>query len=203
MFVVFELLCWDHAGFFPGVVLADLFQRQQFIDRAGRVLRHILLRQHVRLHDTACNDDGAHLFQPPDAHQHGGHGLVTAGDEYAAVKAGGIGLGLHQIDDRIPVRQRVVDPVMALGNPVAHVGRKITCGLTAALIDPLHSLFDEAVQMRRTGMAVSKGTLHHDLGLVQISNLPAHSHPEGIHFRRKPAYFLTFQHALRLFRPAG
>ena len=196
VFVVFELLGGDHTCFFPGVVLADLFQCQQLIDRTGRILRHILLRQHVRFHDAAGHDDGTHLFEPSDAHQHGGHGLVAAGNEHAAVKAGGIGLRLHQIDDRVPVRQRIVDSVMSLGDPVAHVGRKIARGFAAALIDTLHSLLDKAVQMRGTRVAVAEGALHHDLGLVQVFDPPAHSHPERIHLRSKFSYFLTFQHTL-------
>ena len=203
VFVVFELLGGDHTCFFPGVVLADLFQRQQLVDRTGRILCHILLRQHVRFHDTAGDNNGAHLFEPSDAHQHGGHGLVAAGNEHAAVKAGGIGLRLHQIDDRVPVRQRVIDSVMSLGDPVAHVGRKIARGFAAALIDTLHSLLDKAVQMRGTRVAVAEGALHHNLGLVQVFDLPAHSHPERIHLRSKFTYFLTFQHTFRLqlFRP--
>ena len=114
------------------------------------------------------------------AHQHGGHGLIAAGDEHAAVVDACVCLCLHQIHDGVTVGQRVVDAVVALCDTVAHIGRKIACSLAAVGVDCLYSLLHELIQMGAAGVAVAKGALHHDLGLCKVLDLPAHTHFQGV-----------------------
>ena len=189
--VVVQLLVGDHARLFPCVELADLFQRQQVVDGAGGVIDHVLLGQGVGFHHAAGDHDGAHILQAANAHQHGGHGLVAAGDEHAAVVHGGVGLSLHQIHDGVTVGQRVVDAVVALCDAVAHIGCKIACSLAAVGVDCLYSLLHELIQMGAAGVAVAKGALHHDLGLCKVVHLPAHADLQRIVFR------CQFTHCLR------
>ena len=189
--VVVQLLVGDHARLFPCVELADLFQRQQVVDGAGGVVDHVLLGQGVGFHHAAGDHDGAHILQAADAHQHGGHRLVAAGDEHAAVVDAGVGLCLHQIHNGIPVGQGVVDAVVALCNAVAHIGCKVAGGLAAVFVDRLHGLLDELIQMGAAGVAVAKGALHHDLGLCKVVHLPAHADLQRIVFR------CQFTHCLR------
>ena len=191
MLVVVQLLVGDHARLFPCVELADLFQRQQVVDGAGGVIDHVLLGQGVGFHHAAGDHDGAHILQAADAHQHGRHGLVAAGDEHAAVVDAGVGLCLHQIHNGIPVGQGVVDAVVALCNAVAHIGGKVASGLAAVFVDRLHCLPDELIQMGAAGVAVAKGALHHDLGLCKVVHLPAHADLQRIVFR------CQFTHCLR------
>ena len=188
--VVVQLAVGDDAGLFPGVKLADLLQRQQLVDGAGRVVDHILFRQGVSLHDAAGDDDGAHVLQAADAHQHGGHGLVAAGDEHAAVVDAGVGLCFHQIYDGVPVGQRVVDAVMTLCDAIAHIGGKIAGSLAAVLVDRLHGLSDELIQMGAARVAVAEGAFHQDLRLCKILDLPAHPHFQRVVFRCQRADFL-------------
>ena len=189
--VVVQLLVGDHARLFPCVELADLFQRQQVVDGAGGVVDHVLLGQGVGFHHAAGDHDGAHILQAANAHQHGGHGLVAAGDEHAAVVHGGVGLSFHQIHDGVTVGQRVVDAVVALCDAVAHIGCKIACSLAAVGVDCLYSLLHELIQMGAAGVAVAKGALHHDLGLCKVVHLPAHADLQRIVFR------CQFTHCLR------
>ena len=134
----------------------------------------------MSFHDAAGDHDGAHVLQAADAHQHGGHGLVAAGDEHAAVIDAGVGLCLHQIHDGVTVGQRVVDAVMALCDAVAHIGGKVAGSLAAVIVDRLHGLLDELIQMGTAGVAVAEGALHHDLGLGKILDLPAHTHLQRV-----------------------
>ena len=76
--------------------------------------------------------------------------------------------------------QRVVDAVVALCDAVAHIGGEITGSLAAVVVDGLHSLLDELIQMGAAGVAVTKGALHHDLGLCKVIDLPAHTHLQRI-----------------------
>ena len=131
-------------------------------------------------HDAAGDHDGAHLLQAANAHQHGGHGLVAAGDEHAAVVHGGVGLSLHQIHDGVAVGQRVVDTVVALCDAVAHIGCKIACSLAAVGVDCLYSLLHKLIQMGAAGVAVAKGALHQDLGLGKVLDFPAHTHLQRV-----------------------
>ena len=62
MLVIVQLAVRNHAGLLPGIKLADLLQRQQFIDRTGRILHHIFLRQGVCLHDTSRHHNSTHLL---------------------------------------------------------------------------------------------------------------------------------------------
>ena len=188
--VVIQLAVGDDTGLFPCVKLADLLQRQQLVDGAGGVADHILLGQGVGFHHAAGDHDGAHVLQAADAHQHGGHRLVAAGDEHAAVVDAGVGLCLHQIHDGIPVGQGVVDAVVALCNAVAHIGCKVAGGLAAVFVDRLHCLLDELIQMGAAGMAVTKGALHQDLGLGKVIHLPAHTHLQRVIFGCQRADFL-------------
>ena len=189
--VVVQLFVGDDAGLFPCIELADLFQRQQVVDGAGGVIDHVLLGQGVGFHHAAGDHDGAHILQAANAHQHGRHGLVAAGDEHAAVVHGGVGLSFHQIHDGITVGQRVVDAVVALCDAVAHIGCKIACSLAAVGVDCLYSLLHELIQMGAAGVAVAKGALHHDLGLCKVVHLPAHADLQRIVFR------CQFTHCLR------
>ena len=191
MLVVVQLLVGDDARLFPCVELANLFQRQQVVDGAGGVVDHVLLGQGVGFHHAAGDHDGAHILQAANAHQHGGHGLVAAGDEHAAVVHGGVGLSFHQIHDGVTVGQRVVDAVVALCDTVAHIGCKIACSLAAVGVDCLYSLLHELIQMGAAGVAVAKGALHHDLGLCKVIHLPAHADLQRIVFR------CQFTHCLR------
>ena len=190
MLIVVQLAVGDDAGLFPGVKLADLLQRQQLVDGAGRVVDHILFRQGVSLHDAAGDHDGTHVLQAADAHQHSGHGLVAAGDEHAAVVDAGVGLCFHQIHDGVPVGQRVVDAVMTLCDAVAHIGGKIAGSLAAVLVDRLHGLSDELIQMSAARVAVAEGAFHQDLGLGKVLDLPAHPHLQRVVFRCQRADFL-------------
>ena len=190
MLVVVQLAVGDDAGLFPCVKLADLLQRQQLVDGAGGVVDHILLGQGVGFHDAAGDHDGAHVLQAANAHQHGGHGFIAAGDEHAAVVDAGVGLCLHQIYDSIPVGQRVVDAVMTLCDAVAHIGGEVAGSLAAVVVDCLHSLLDELVQMGAAGVAVTKGALHQDLGLGKVLDLPAHTHFQRVIFGCQCADFL-------------
>ena len=178
--VVIQLAVGDDAGLFPCVKLADLLQRQQLVDGTGRVADHILLGQGVGFHDAAGDHDGAHVLQTADAHQHGGHRFVAAGNEHAAVIDAGVGLCLHQIDDGVTVGQRVVDAVMTLCDAVTHIGGKIAGRLAAVIVDRLHGLLDELIQMGAAGVAVAEGALHHDLGFGKILDLPAHTHLQRV-----------------------
>ena len=178
--VVIQLAVGDDAGLFPCVKLADLLQRQQLVDGAGGVVDHILLGQGVGFHHAAGDHDGAHVLQTADAHEHGGHRFVAAGDEHAAIVDAGVCLCLHQIDDGVTVGQRVVDAVMTLCDAVAHIGGKIAGRLAAVIVDRLHGLLDELIQMSAAGMAVAEGALHHDLGLGKVLDLPAHTHLQRV-----------------------
>ena len=188
--VIVQLAVRNHTGLLPGVKLADLLQRQQLIDCAGRIIYHIFLRQSVCLHDTARHHNGTHLLQTADAHQHRRHRLVAACDEHAAVIHTGICLCLHEVHDCIAVCQRVIDSVMALCNAVTHIRGKISCCLSAVLIDGLDCLFRELIQMRASRMAVAIGALHHNLRLCKVFHLPAHSHLQRIIFRCQCSYCL-------------
>ena len=198
--VVVQLLVGNDTGFLPGVKLADLLQRQQVIDGAGGVVDDVLFRQGVGFHHAARHHDGAHLFQTANAHQHGGYGFVTAGNEHAAVIDRGVGLCLHQIHDGVTVGQRVVDAVMPLGDAVAHIGGKVAGGLAAVLIDGLHGLPDELVKMGTAGMAVTEGAFHHDLRLAQVTDRPAHADFQRIVFRCQRADFLRMKFHKRYLR---
>ena len=119
-------------------------------------------------HDAAGDHDGAHVLQAADAHQHGGHGLVAAGDEHTAVIDAGVCLCFHQIHDGVTMGQRVVDAVMTLCDAVAHISGKIAGSLAAVVVDRLHGFLDELIQMGAAGVAVAEGAFHHDLGLGKI-----------------------------------
>ena len=193
MLVVVQLFVGDDAGLFPCIELADLLQRQQVVDGAGRVVHHILFGQSVGFHDAAGDHDGAHILQAADAHQHGRHGFVAAGNEHAAVVYSGVGLCFHQIDDGVAVGQRIVDAVVTLCDAVAHIGGKIACSLAAVGVDSLHGLLHKLIQMGAAGVAVAEGALHHDLRLFQILYLPAHTDLQRVIFRRKLAHCLRTQ----------
>ena len=68
---------------------------------------------------------------------------------------------------------------MTLCNAIAHIGGKVAGRLAAVVVDRLHGLLDELIQMGAAGMAVAEGALHHDLGLGKILDLPAHTHLQG------------------------
>jgi len=108
------------------------------------------------------------------------HRFVAAGNEHAAVIDAGVGLCLHQIDDGVTVGQRVVDAVMTLCDAVTHIGGKIAGRLAAVIVDRLHGLLDELIQMGAAGVAVAEGALHHDLGFGKILDLPAHTHLQRV-----------------------
>ena len=188
--VVVQLAVGDDAGLFPCVKLADLLQRQQLVDGAGGVVDHIFFRQGVGFHHAAGDHDGAHVLQTTDAHQHGGHGLVAAGDEHAAVIDAGVCLCFHQIHDGVTMGQRVVDAVMTLCDAVAHISGKIAGSLAAVVVDRLHGFLDELIQMGAAGVAVAEGAFHHDLGLGKILDLPAHTHFQRVIFGCQCADFL-------------
>ena len=188
--VVVQLAVGDDAGLFPCVKLADLLQRQQLVDGAGGVVDHILLGQGVGFHDAAGDHDGAHVLQAADAHQHGGHGLVAAGNEHTAVIDAGVCLCFHQIHDGVTMGQRVVDAVMTLCDAVAHISGKIAGSLAAVVVDRLHGFLDELIQMGAAGVAVAEGAFHHDLGLGKILDLPAHTHFQRVIFGCQCADFL-------------
>ena len=76
--------------------------------------------------------------------------------------------------------QRVVDPVVALCDAVAHIGGEVAGSLAAVVVDCLHSLLDELVQMGAAGVAVTKGALHQDLGLGKVLDFPAHTHLQRV-----------------------
>ena len=199
MLIVVQLLLRDHAGLFPGVELADLFQRQQFVDLAGRVVHGVFLRQGMSLHHAAGDDDGAHVLQSADAHQHGGDGFIAAGDEHAAVVDAGVGLRLDQIDHGFPVGQGIIDAVMALSDAITHICGKITGGFSTVLVDRAGGFPDKLIQMGAAGMAVAEGAFDQNLGLGQIVRRPAHADFQRIVFRREGADFLRTQfHGCRL-----
>ena len=188
--IIAQLLAGDDAGFFPCVEFADLLERQELVDRAGGILHGVFLRQGMGFHDAAGDDDGAHFLEPPDAHQHGGNGLVAACDEYAAVKSACVRLRLHQIDDGFTVGEGVIDAVVSLCDTVAQIGGKIAGGFAAVLVDRLHGLSYKLIEMRAAGMAVAKGALYHDLGFAQIINRPSHADLQRIALWCKCAYLL-------------
>ena len=97
-----------------------------------------------------------------------------------AIIDAGVCLCLHQIDDGVTVGQRVVDAVMTLCDAVAHIGGKIAGRLAAVVVDRLHGLLDELIQMGAAGMAVAEGAFHHDLGLGKVLDLPAHTHLQRV-----------------------
>ena len=103
MLIVIELAVRDHAGLLPGVELTDLLEGQKLVDRAGRIVNDVLLRKGMRLHNTTGHNDGTHVLETTDAHQHGRHGLITACDEDTAVIYAGVCLCLHEVCDRIAV----------------------------------------------------------------------------------------------------
>ena len=181
--IVIQLAVGDDAGLFPCVKFADLLQRQQLVDGTGGVVDHIFFRQSVGFHDTAGDHDGAHLFQAANAHQHGGNGFVTTGNEHTAVIDAGVGLCLHQIDDGVTVGQRVVYAVMALCDAVTHIGGKIAGSLAAVVVDCLNRFLYELIQMGAARMAVTKGAFHHDLRLCKVFDLPPHAHLQRVIFR--------------------
>ena len=193
MLVIIQLAVGDDAGLFPCVKLADLLQRQQLVDGTGGVVDHIFFRQGVGFHDAAGDHDGAHLFQAANAHQHGGNGFVTTGNEHTAVIDAGVGLCLHQIDDGVTVGQGVVDAVMALCDAVTHIGGKIAGSLAAVVVDCLNRFLYELIQMGAARMAVTKGAFHHDLRLCKVFDLPTHAHLQRVIFRCQCADFLRTQ----------
>ena len=69
---------------------------------------------------------------------------------------------------------------MPLCDAVAHIGGKIAGRLAAVIVDRLHGLLDELIQMGTAGMAVAEGALHHDLGLCKVLDLPAHTHLQRV-----------------------
>ena len=190
MLIIAQLLAGDDAGFFPCVEFADLLERQELVDRAGGILHGVFLRQGMGFHDAASDDDGAHFLEPPDAHQHGGNGLVAACDEYAAVKSACVRLRFHQIDDGFTVGEGVIDAVVSLCDTVAQIGGKIAGGFAAVLVDRLHGLSYKLIEMRAAGMAVAKGALHHDLGFAQIINRPTHADLQRIALWGQRTYLL-------------
>ena len=76
--------------------------------------------------------------------------------------------------------QGVVDAVMTLCDAIAHIGGKVAGSLAAVVVDGLHGLLDELVQMGTAGVAVAKGAFHHDLGLGKVLDLPAHTHLQRV-----------------------
>ena len=190
MLIVVELAVRDHAGLLPGVELADLLEGQQLVDRTGRIIHNILLRKGVGLHDTTGHDDGAHVLQTTDAHQHRRHGLVAARDEHAAVIDARVRLCLDEVGDRIAVCERVVDAVVALCDTVTHIGCEVAGRLTTVFVDGLHRLLHELIEVCAARMAVAEGALHHDLWLAEVLDLPAHTHLQRIILRCQCTYFL-------------
>ena len=69
---------------------------------------------------------------------------------------------------------------MTLCNAITHIGGKIAGRLAAVIVDRLHGLLDELVQMGTAGMAVAKGAFYHDLGLGKVLDLPAHTHLQRV-----------------------
>ena len=158
------------------------------------------------LHNPSGHNDRTHILQASDAHQHGRHGFITAGYEYASIEYCGIGLCLHQIRNGIAVCQGVIDSIVALGDTVTHISSKISGCLTAIFIHSLYRFFHEYIQMGGARMAVSVGAFHHDLRLGQITYLPAHSHTQRIHLRCQFSHFFTSKHnrlsfSLRHYKP--
>ena len=194
LLVVGQLLGRDLAALVLCAELADLLQGEQLVDGTAGVVLGVLGGQVVCLHDTAGDHDGCHhVLHAADAHEHGGHGLVAAGNEHTAVKGGGVGLCFHQVGDGFAVGQRVVDTVMALCHAVAHVGGKIPGSLAAVVVHAADSLFHKDIQVAGARMAVAVGALHHDLGLAQVIDRPAHAHAQGVHLRGQGTDLLTFQ----------
>ena len=184
LLVVGQLLGRDLATLVLGTELADLLQSQQLVDGAGRIIFHIPGRQVVGLHHAAGDHDGRHhILHAANAHEHGRHGLVAGGDEHSAVKGGGVGLGLHQVGDGLPVGQGIVDAVMALSHAVAHICGVVPGSLSAVVVHSPDGLLYKNVQVAGARVAVAVGALHHDLRLCQILYLPAHTHPQGVHLR--------------------
>lgn len=126
-------------------------------------------------HDAAGDDDGAHFLEPPDAHQHGGNGLVAACDEYAAVKSACVRLRLHQIDDGFTVGEGVIDAVVSLCDTVAQIGCKIAGGFAAVLVDRLHGLSYKLIEMRAPGGCRQRCSPSMIWGLLRSSNRPSHA----------------------------
>ena len=150
-----------------------------------------LLTQGIGVHDAAGDHDGGHVH-PADAHQVGGHALVAAGDEHAAVKGGGPGMDLDHVADGVPAGQGVVDAVVALGHTVTDVGGEVAGRLAAVVLHAGHRLLHQAQQMGTARVAVAEGALHHDLGLGQVLHRPAHAHAQGVLLRRDGADVLTY-----------
>ena len=150
-------------------------------------------------HAAGDHNGGHHILQPADAHQHGGHSLVTAGNKDAAVKGRGVGLRLHKVGDGLPMGQRIIDPVVALGHTVAQIGGKVAGRLSSVVVDGADSLLHKNIQVAGAGVAVAVGAFHHDLRLGQVLGFPAHSHAQGVHFRGEIAHLLAFQHIIHSF----
>ena len=155
LLIIIQLFIGDDSRLLPGIEFTDLFQGKELIDPAGRIVHHIFLRQLMCLHDSSGHNDRTHILQASDTHQHGRHGFITAGYEYAAIEYCGIGLCLHEIRNGIAVCQGVIDPIVTLGDTVTHISSKISGCLAAIFIHSLYRFFHEYIQMGGAGMAVS------------------------------------------------
>ena len=89
--------------------------------------------------------------------------------------------------------QRVVDTIVALRDAVAHIGCEVAGRLAAVLIDGLHGLLDELVEVRTAGVAVAKRTLHENLRLAQVPYRPAHADFQRVVFGCQRANFLRMK----------
>ena len=85
-----------------------------------------LSKPQVMVESSSGHNDRTHILQASDTHQHGRHGFITAGYEYASIEYCGIGLCLHQIRNGVAVCQGVIDPIVALGDTVTHISSKIS-----------------------------------------------------------------------------
>ena len=79
---------------------------------------------------------------------------------------------------------------MTLCDAVAHIGGKVAGSFAAVVVDGLHGLLDELIQMGAAGVAVAKGAFHYDLGLGKVIDLPAHTHLQRVVFWCQCADFL-------------
>ena len=149
MFIVSQLFLGDLSSLTHGAVLSDLFQGQKI--RTG-------------IHNSSGNDNGRNVHSS-HSHQVCRHPFVTACNKNPSVKRRGVGVDLDHIGDHISGCQRIVNPVMPLGFSVADICGKVSGPMSPCLGHSFPGLFYQFQQMSASRMAVSKGTLDHNLGL--------------------------------------
>ena len=166
------------------LIIGQLFFRDFAPLVHGGIGPDLLQGQKIRpcLHNAACDYYRGHI-QSGRSHQAGGNGFVTAGNEYTAVKAGGISMDFNHIGDHIPVCEGIIDPIMSLGNPVADIGGIVSGASSSGIFDSAHGFFHKLVQVGAPRMAVTEGAFHHDLRLVKIGCCPAHAEFKRVVFR--------------------